>query len=75
MKATGELSFIHDFLTSSSPNGLRRKEFANNRKHGVQFEYSTPVFVSGKWYAWYYRKIDIKAALSKDGKVGEVLDG
>jgi hypothetical protein len=47
---------IPDYLTASSPQGLRRLMLLNNKKRGAWHNYQIH-FVDGKWFAWYHVEV------------------
>jgi len=51
-------SQIPNFLTASSPQGLRRAMLLNNIKRGMFIKYFDVQFVNGKWIAWFYSDAD-----------------
>lgn len=56
----GRSTFIPNFISASTPQGLRRLMLKNNFKKGIQFFYFDIQFVKGKWVAWYRQDIKTK---------------
>lgn len=49
-----DLTAIPDFISASSPKGLRRLMLRNNIKRKAWFEYDIQFNPKdGKWYAWF----------------------
>lgn len=55
---------IPNFLTASTLQELRRLMFLNNIKKGMFYKYFDIQFVKGKWYAFYFEKIDTNNAVN-----------
>lgn len=47
---------IPNFLTASTPRGLRRLMLLNNKKLGAWHNYQI-MFIDGKWYAWFHAEV------------------
>ena len=60
---------VPDFVTASTPMGLRRLMLLNNIKLGSYINYFSIQNVNGKWFAWFYKEIDnqeMKKIITKD---------
>jgi len=49
---------IPNFVAARSPQGLRIAMLRNNAKFGTMFHYFDIQFVQGKWFAWFFHRID-----------------
>jgi hypothetical protein len=49
---------IPNFVSASSPEGLRRAMLLNNVKRGSFFPYFDIQFVNGKWIAWFFETVN-----------------
>lgn len=54
----GRSTVIPNYVTASTPRGLRRVMLRNNVRDGMQYAYEI-IFNSkeNKWYAWFYKDI------------------
>jgi hypothetical protein len=59
---------IPNFLTASTPRGLRRLMLLNNKKLNAWHNYQI-MFVNGKWFAWYHAEVsrDLESIESVSG--------
>jgi len=49
----GNSNRIPNYLSSASPNGLRRLMLMLSAKLGYEIKYFDIQFSNGKWFAWY----------------------
>jgi len=55
---------IPNYLTAATLQELRRLMFLNNIKSGMFYKYFDIQFVKGKWYAFYFEKLDTSNAVN-----------
>lgn len=57
MSDLNRASQIPNFITASSPQGLRRLMFKTNIRLGGFIHYFSIQFVDGKWIAWFHEDL------------------
>lgn len=64
---------IPNYITASTPSGLRRLMLDNNKKKKAYFNYFSISFYNNKWVAWYYENIQdaLKNEKQKIEKINE----
>jgi hypothetical protein len=62
---------IPNYISASSPKGLRRLMLLNNLKNGKQYNYFDLQFANGKWFVWYYESEKIDELLTQKESLGD----
>jgi hypothetical protein len=51
---------IPNYLVARNARALRVAMLRNNARHGTMFKYFDIQFADGKWYAWFFFRIDVR---------------
>lgn len=51
---------IPNFVVARSAQALRVAMLRNNARFGIMFHYFDIQFVDGKWFAWFFHRVDLR---------------
>lgn len=69
LKLVANLLAVPQYVTASSPEGLRANMLKVQLKYSVQYTWFNIIFANGKWYAWYFHEPKSDAEQLKAAKL------